>query len=78
MRNWFLSSKTRFRPCSMNESNLTVNFAILSRSSSKPKLMLGSESAIEGASADESGGRMALVESEGSKAVDIVTWCIQW
>lgn len=56
----------------MKVSNFTVNFAILSRSSSKPKLMLGSESAIEGASAEESGGRIVLVESEGSKAVDMM------
>jgi hypothetical protein len=56
----------------MNESNLTVNFAILSRSSSKPKLILGNESAIEGASAEDSGGRIALVESVGSNAVDIL------
>ncbi len=34
--------------------------------------MLGRESAIEGASADESGGRIMLVESEGSKAVDMI------
>jgi hypothetical protein len=56
----------------MNVSNLTVNLAILSRSSSNPKLMLGRESAIEGASAEESGGRIMLVESDGSKAVDMV------
>lgn len=46
-----------------------MNLAIRSRSSSKPKLIEGSESAIEGARADESGGRMALVERDGSKAV---------
>jgi len=34
--------------------------------------MLGRESAIEGASAEESGGRIMLVESDGSKAVDMV------
>lgn len=34
--------------------------------------MLGSESAIEGASAEESGGRIALVDSEGSNMVAIV------
>jgi hypothetical protein len=72
MRNWFLSSNTRFRPCSIKVSNLTVNFAMRSRSSSKPKLILGRESAIDGASAEESGGRIALVESEGSKTVDIM------
>jgi len=60
----------------MKVSNLTVNLAILSRSSSKPKLMLGRESAIEGASADERGGRMALVESEGSKVVDMMA-CLE-
>lgn len=56
----------------MNVSNLTVNLAILSRSSSNPKLMLGRESAIEGASAEDGGGRIMLVESDGSKAVDMV------
>jgi hypothetical protein len=56
----------------MKASNLTVNFAILSRNSSNPKLMLGSVSAIDGASADERGGRMVLVESEGSKAMAIL------
>jgi hypothetical protein len=56
----------------MKVSNLTVNFAIRSRSSSNPKLMLGSESAIDGASAEDSGGRIALVESEGSKTVDMI------
>jgi RNA polymerase I-specific transcription initiation factor RRN6 len=50
----------------MNASNLTVNWAMLLRKSSNPKLMLGSESAIDGASAEASGGRMPLVESEGS------------
>ena len=40
--------------------------------------MLGSESAIEGASADESGGRIVLVESEGSKAVDMMTVWRDW
>lgn len=56
----------------MKLSNFTVNFAIRSRSSSKPKLMLGRESAIDGACADARGGRIAFVESEGSNMVDIV------
>jgi hypothetical protein len=60
----------------MKVSNLTVNFAIRSRSSSKPKLILGNESAIEGASAVESGGRIVLVGSEGSNAVDIVSYLV--
>lgn len=34
--------------------------------------MLGRESAIEGASADESGGRIPLVESDGSKVAIVV------
>src|SRR6478609_9301892 len=62
MRNWFRSSSTRFRPCSMKASNLAVNLAMRSRSSSKPKLMLGRLSAMEG----PAGGR-PLVEWEGSK-----------
>lgn len=37
------------------------------RKSSKPKFKFGRESAIEGASADANGGRMALVDNEGSK-----------
>lgn len=56
----------------MKLSNLTVNLAMRSRSSSKPKLMLGRESAIDGASADERGGRIVLVEREDSKALGIV------
>lgn len=44
-----------------------MNCAIRLRRSSKPKLRLGSESAIEGASADANGGRMALVDRDGSK-----------
>lgn len=44
-----------------------MNCAILLRRSSKPKFMLGRESAIDGASVEASGGRMALVESDGSK-----------
>lgn len=35
--------------------------------------MLGKESAIDGASADARGGRMPLVESEGSNALFIVS-----
>jgi hypothetical protein len=61
------------RPCSIKLSNLIVNLAIRSRSSSKPKLMLGRESAIEGASEDERGGRIVLVEREGSKGIVVVT-----
>ncbi len=62
----------------MNASNLTVNLFMRSRSSSNPKLMLGRESAIDGAVADESGGRIALVESEGSNIVDMVTSSGSW
>jgi len=43
--------------------------------------MLGRESAIEGAIAEDSGGRMALVDREGSNIVDImtVTWlCLRY
>lgn len=61
MRNWFLSSSTRLRPCSMKASNLAVNLAMRSRSSSNPKLMVGRVSASD---CDGGGGR--LVESEGS------------
>lgn len=35
--------------------------------------MLGRESAIESASVEASGGRIVLVESEGSNAVDMVS-----
>lgn len=41
------------------------------RRSSKPKFMGGRESAIEGAEEVERGARMALVDIEGSKSVDI-------
>ena len=56
----------------MKLSNFTVNLAIRSRSSSNPKLILGSVSAIDGASAELRGGRIALVDRDGSNAVDIV------
>lgn len=56
----------------MKRSNFAVNFAILSRNSSNPKLMLGSESAIDGAAAEANGGRIVLVDSEGSNAVAIL------
>lgn len=44
------------------------------RRSSNPKFILGSESAIEGASAVVRGGRMPLVERDGSKDEDIVAY----
>ncbi len=69
IRNWFLSSSTRLRPCSIKLSNLTVNLAMRSRRSLNPKSILGRVSAIEGASADAYGGRIVLVESDGSKSV---------
>ena len=72
MRNWFRSSRTCLRPLAMNSSKRSVKRAIRSRRSSKPKVMAGRVSAIDGASAVESGGRMALVERDGSKRVDIV------
>ena len=72
IRNWFLSSSTRFRPCSMNSSKRVVNLAMRSRNSSKPKLMLGSESAIEGASADAKGARSVLLEADGSNMEDAI------
>ena len=56
----------------MKLSKRVVNWAMRSRSSSKPKLMLGSVSAMEGAIAEERGGRIVLVESEGSKSVAIL------
>ena len=59
------------RPLAMNSSNRSVKRAIRSRKSSKPKVMAGRVSAIEGASAVESGARMALVERDGSNMVDI-------
>lgn len=43
-----------------------------SRSSSKPKLMLGRVSAIDGAEAEVRAGRMELVEREGSNTVPMV------
>ena len=58
----------------MNSSNRSVKRAIRSRRSSKPKLMFGRLSAIEGASADERGGRIALVDREGSNMVAIALY----
>lgn len=43
-----------------------------SRNSSKPKLILGRESAMDGASAEDNGARIVLVDSDGSNAVAIV------
>lgn len=65
--NWFFSSSTLFRPCSMNASNLAVNLAMRSRSSSNPKLMLGRLSATDGAAIV-----CRLCELLGSNTVDIL------
>ena len=75
MRNLLRSSRTCLRPLVMNSSNRSVKRAMRSRRSSKPKAMAGRVSAIEGASAVDSGARMALVEREGSKRVDIFMTC---
>ena len=56
----------------MKSSKRSVKRAIRSRRSSKPKVMAGRLSAIEGACEVGSGARMALVEREGSNRVDIV------
>ena len=56
----------------MKSSKRSVKRAMRSRRSSNPKVMAGRVSAIDGASAVESGARMALVERDGSKSVDIV------
>jgi hypothetical protein len=56
----------------MKASNLAVNCAMRLRRSSNPKLMLGSESAIEGATAEERGGRIEDAERDDSKAVAIL------
>lgn len=71
IRNWFLSSNTRFLPFSMTLSNLAVKRAMRFLRSSKPKFMFGSESAIDGASADDIGGDMVLVRSADSRAIVI-------
>ena len=65
----------------MKMSNRVVKDAIRERRSSKPKLMLGRVSAIEGADAEEKGGRVEReVEKDGSKSVaitiDILVWII--
>ena len=62
----------------MKSSKRSVKRAMRSRRSSKPKVMAGKLSAIEGASAVESGARMALVERDGSKRVDIVVVSSSW
>jgi hypothetical protein len=72
MRNWFLSSNTRRRPVSMKESKRAVNWFMRLRRSSKPKLMLGSWSAMEGASCDEA---RIVVLREGSKVVIVKDVC---
>ena len=60
----------------MKASNLAVNWAMRLRKSSNPKLILGSESAIDGANADDSGGRIPLVERDGSNE-DAMEGCIK-
>lgn len=72
MRNWLRSSKTRFLPCSINASNFELNLLMRSRNSSNPKLMLGRESAMDGAVADIGGRLLRLEESEGSNAELII------
>lgn len=75
--NWLRSSRTRLRPLAMKSSNRSVKRAMRSRSSSKPKLMLGRVSAIEGTLAEESGARIVLEEMVGSNiAVMIDGWII--
>jgi hypothetical protein len=64
IRNWFLSSSTRFRPCSIKASNRAENLFMRSRRSSKPQLMLGSVSATEGAAPSASDWRCRLDESD--------------
>ena len=56
----------------MKSSKRSVNFAIRSRNSSKPKFIFGSESAIDGASAEERGARMMLVDNDGSNIAAIM------
>lgn len=56
----------------MKSSNLVVNCAMRSRRSSKPKFMLGRVSAMEGALAEERGGRIVLVESDVSNIAAIL------
>lgn len=56
----------------MKVSNLSVKRAMRSRRSSKPKLMLGSESAIEGVSTVSDEGRIALVDAGSSNIVAIM------
>ena len=69
--NAFLSSSTRFRPRSMNSSKRTVNCAIRSRSSLKPKSTLGSMSTIEGAFAPY-GGWSRDPENELPKRLGVI------
>jgi hypothetical protein len=66
MRNWLRSSNTLRRPVSMNASNRAVNWFMRLRRSSKPKLIEGSWSAMDGASCDEA---RIVVLRDGSKVV---------
>ena len=72
MRNWLRSFRTRLRPSAMKSSNRCVNFAMRSRNSSNPKLMLGRLSAVDSADVAERGTRI-VVERDGSKRVAILT-----
>jgi hypothetical protein len=66
MRNWLRSSRTRRRPVSMKASKRAVNWFMRLRRSSKPKLIDGSWSAMDGASCKEA--RIVML-NEGSKVV---------
>ena len=73
MRNWLRSSNTLFLCLAMKLSNLSVKVAICWRRSSKPKLIFGNDSAMEGTLAVDNGARIVELESEASNIVDILT-----
>lgn len=67
IRNWFLSSNTILRPCSMKASKRLVNSFMLARSSSNLKFRGGSDSAIDGEAEVLYGGR---------NSVDVRFWSV--
>ena len=72
MRNWLRSSNTRLRPFSMKSSKRAVNWFIRLRRSSKPKLIEGSWSAIDGVSCEEA-RRPALINGSNVVILDSVS-----
>jgi hypothetical protein len=71
MRNWLRSSRTRLRSRSMKASKRTVNLAMRSRKSSKPKFIDGRDSAIDGFESGRSYVRVAILFLRDRRFLDV-------